>query len=688
MRSLAFFGIATLATARRIQQDPANIVPDHYDDVYEYLKEHGHDHKTMHRVANYVTDKWPGTSDLDVSNRRMKASQLLSLEERARFWNASGHLNPVLLEVAQTADQPSCGNLHHPLNAACRGDVEWAFRDGRHQPGAGEIYYDINEFAGVSLSQASQDDMQKLFKCGMGNKCGLPPCGCTHPPCDMCGQDDLQSDFDLDFPQQCSMHSACVGQSGDCCPNTRGQHESCCNVVPDVSPVGPPVFIERPHVPGQEIQQALHGGAYLGPLHATRCGSPRTPSGHMTGQTLNQCANLCTSGSRCSVFTYYNGDCKLYVDCHTTGTGDGTMLFVKNTDGMEPHKLPTRKVSGNNHHIFAVGDWGGGSCPGHASMHYVHKQYLPGSERYELDDNAQTRVADAMGAAAEREHPFMVLNAGDNFYWGGVMDAKLGGNGIHDATSFKQGFEDIYKHEDLKVPWLSVMGNHDYGGDGCFANVRAQWDYTIKDLLHNNRWKMPSPYYKHLVEFDDFSAEFFMLDTNVEDSNSGRHGGICAQEICHEVHHMETAPRADCVKWFRDMWATEQKWLRQEMAASTAEWKIIMGHHKPHGPVGYLYEHAVRDFGAQLMIGSHTHEMAFYKSWHGSAPLLVVGAGGGAQGAPGCGGAAYCSGPTGYGFADLAITKNQLEVTIHNHDHTVAHKSYVCRNGKGQENPC
>jgi len=265
----------------------------------------------------------------------------------------------------------------------------------------------------------------------------------------------------------------------------------------------------------------------------------------------------------------------------------------------------------------------------------------------------------------------------------------LGGQDVHDPVTFEQGFESIYHHESLKVPWLSIMGNHDYGGDGCFSNVRAQFDYTIKDMLHNNRWKMPSPYYKHRIDFDaGFSAEFFMLDTNVEDSNSGRHGGICAQEICHEVFDTETVPRAECVQWFRDLWQAEQTWLRREMAASTATWKIIVGHHKPHGPVGHLFESVADEFGAQLMVGSHTHEMAFYESWHGSSPLLVVGAGGGAQGAPGCGGALYCSGPTDYGFVDLAINERQLELTIHNHDNTVALHHYICVNGHTQDHAC
>jgi len=696
MRSLITIGLIGAATGRRISgvQDSLQIDPAHHADVSDYLRNQGYEEETIHRVANFVSDKWPGDEPLEVSNRRMKAVQLLSLEERARFWNASGHLKHLQASsfterTMIDTEQPHCGNLHHPDNHACRADVEWAHRDGRHQPGAAEIYFDINQYAMTSLSAATLDDFQRLFHCGMGQACALPPCGCTHPPCDMCGADDAVHDSNVGFEEQCSEHPACVGQSGECCPNSAGHYNDCCDVVPDREMVGgEPIFTERPNVPGQEIQSALHGGRYLGPLKNSRCRSPRVPSREVNGLTLNQCANLCTKGNRCKVFTWLNNNCKLYVDCRTQGSGDATMLFVKNTENMHPHYLPTRTVHGNNLHFFAIGDWGGASCPGHASMHYVHRQYLPGSERYDLDHNAQSLVADRMGALAAQVKPFMVLNAGDNFYWGGVFHESLGGQDVHDPVTFAQGFEDIYNHEDLMVPWLSIMGNHDYGGDGCFANVRAQFDYTIRDLLHNDRWKMPSPYYKHRINFDGFSAEFFMIDTNVEDSNSGRHGGICAQEICHEVFDRETTPRAECVQWFRSMWQAEQTWLRSAVAESTADWKILVGHHKPHGPVGHLYESIVEEFGVQLMVGSHTHEMAFYDSWHRGAPLLVVGAGGGAQGAPGCGGARYCSEPTGYGFVDLGINEKQLEITIHNHDGEIALHHYICMNGQPQETPC
>merc|ERR1719160_1082013 len=128
-------------------------------------------------------------------------------------------------------------------------------------------------------------------------------------------------------------------------------------------------------------------------------------------------------------------------------------------------------------------------------MHYVFRGVEKDSERWNTDHNAQKNVANVMKNVGQQVKPFMVVNAGDNFYWGGVLHKDLGGRDIYDDVSFGKAFESMYSDKSLMVPWLSVMGNHDYGGDGCMANVRAQFDYTIKDLLHNNRWKMPSPYY-------------------------------------------------------------------------------------------------------------------------------------------------------------------------------------------------
>jgi len=221
------------------------------------------------------------------------------------------------------------------------------------------------------------------------------------------------------------------------------------------------------------------------------------------------------------------------------------------------------------------------------------------------------------------------------------------------------------------------------------ANVRAQFDYTIKDMLVNNRWKMPSPYYNHLVKFDDFSVEYFMIDSNIEDAYVGRHGGICKQTICLETVGRQSVDYEVCKKWFRKLWKEQKEWLAETMAASTADWKILTLHHKPHGDIAKLVHPLVKEHGVQLMIGSHTHELAFFDKWYTSdKPLLVIGAGGGAQANPGCGGALYCSRPHDYGFGDVEISKDQMTVKIVRHDNEVMLERNICRDGSVMEGSC
>ena len=75
-------------------------------------------------------------------------------------------------------------------NAGCRGDVSWAFADGKFQSWAGDAYGRMMEVSGVSHLNANLADFQRLSFCGAvtGTPCGLVPCDsdCTHPPCGTC----------------------------------------------------------------------------------------------------------------------------------------------------------------------------------------------------------------------------------------------------------------------------------------------------------------------------------------------------------------------------------------------------------------------------------------------------------------------------------------------------------------------
>merc|ERR1711865_976512 len=214
---------------------------------------------------------------------------------------------------------------------------------------------------------------------------------------------------------------------------------------------------------------------------------------------------------------------------------------------------------------------------------------------------------------------------------------------------WQKAFEHMYTHPSLNVPWISIMGNHDYGGEGCFADMQAQFDFTTKDLLRFNRWKMPSPYYRHKIDFDGFSLEMFMLDSNRENSLK-----ICQQDKCGP---MKTEDPHECEEWFENMVMAQQQWLAPALADSSALWKIIVGHHKPSG---------------------------VYADW--LRTLLVVGAGGGAQVAPGCAGELYC-GQT-YGFSEIEVTHNQMYIKIHEVTGATPLHHYICANGDAQSDAC
>jgi len=658
------------------------------NELEQYIMDLGESEDKARKVASIIDQSWPAGVEED--NRRMKASQFLHLEARMSSLNSRKQKQSSNSTHDSTA-------VCKPLAAlSCRGAVEWAHREGKYQDWAGESYYDMPLFTGMSITSASQQDFQKLFFCDEDlskDKCSNPPCSCSKPPCNSC--DEASGDgfhYDPAVKTECHAHPYCVGSQGDCCPNPNGTRAECCDYNPPREAVGPAIEDFRPDVPGEQIEKTLQGGRFLGSLDSTKCASDTPPHSTSTGRSLADCALDCHEFGQCRAISFFNGNCKLFTACNPIYSSDASMVFVKNWEGMTAHWLPNRTVSSSDgsHHVFVIGDWGSESCPNKDSMHYVYKGIQPGTERWEADHNAQKNVANQMGKIGEKLKPFMVLNAGDNFYWGGVLPKIMGGNDIHDVTSWERAFEEVYTHPSLQIPWLGVMGNHDYGGDGCMANVRAQFDYTIKDMLKRNRWKMPSPFYNHVVSFGDYTAEFFNLDTNIEDAFTGRAGGICKQSICLNMGLGDkTVPFKECKDWFDTMWAEQKKWLPEVLAASTADWKIITMHHKPHGDIARLVHPLAQQYGVHMMIGSHTHELAFFESWENSKlPLLVVGAGGGAQSNPGCGRAAYCSQPGDYGFGDIQITEKQLTVQVLRHKGDVMITRNICKDGSVVQAEC
>jgi acid phosphatase len=190
-------------------------------------------------------------------------------------------------------------------------------------------------------------------------------------------------------------------------------------------------------------------------------------------------------------------------------------------------------------------------------------------------------VATAMGKIGEKHAVSFVVSTGDNFYERGVSSVT--------DPLWQKAFEDIYTAPALQVPWYVVLGNHDYSG-----NTDAQLAYTRK----NKRWTMPARYYKISKALPGSAADFFFLDTQ----------------------HLK---RDD---WFGRLFSEKPDeqltWLEAELAASTARWKIVVGHH----PVFSGGEHGDNDemirklkplldrYGVAMYLCGHDHDLEALQS--------------------------------------------------------------------------
>jgi acid phosphatase len=159
----------------------------------------------------------------------------------------------------------------------------------------------------------------------------------------------------------------------------------------------------------------------------------------------------------------------------------------------------------------------------------------------------QQQVADQMAVAAKDIGAKFVVSVGDNFYQDGVASVE--------DIQWQQSFENVYHAPSLQVPWYTVLGNHDYHG-----TPDAELEYA---RVHP-RWIMPARYYPQAYTIDPATkADFFYIDTT---------------PFIHEYLNNKENPKIAQNILTQDVPAQLQ-WLEKSLAASTAPWKIVVGHH-------------------------------------------------------------------------------------------------------------
>ena len=188
-------------------------------------------------------------------------------------------------------------------------------------------------------------------------------------------------------------------------------------------------------------------------------------------------------------------------------------------------------------------------------------------------DANQRAVADQMVKVQLRRPVDLVLMAGDNIYPDGNLNRV--------EATFLRPYRALLE---AKVPFHAVLGNHDIrtgNGEPQMAyppfGMKGRW-YTLR--------RGP--------------VEFFMLDTNMN-----------------------------------ARWQHQLPWLRRVLAASSAPWKVVVGHHPIYSSGLYGDDPAAigrltplfRQYGVQLYINGHEHHYERSRVIDGTTYLQVGGAG-------------------------------------------------------------
>jgi tartrate-resistant acid phosphatase type 5 len=224
--------------------------------------------------------------------------------------------------------------------------------------------------------------------------------------------------------------------------------------------------------------------------------------------------------------------------------------------------------------FLAVGDWG---RDGH--------------------DN-QAEVAAQMGVVASALNARFVISVGDNFYEDGIKGV--------DDPQWKTSFEDVYSAPSLQAPWHVALGNHDYHGDS-----QAQIDYSRR----SSRWRLPARWYSRKETAPDGATlELFVLDTSPFIRAYYEDGG---QKV--KVTGQDTE--------------AQLRWFNQAMAASKADWKVVVGHHPIYSSNEFggspdlqaKIDPILQRYGVPLYLNGHDHDLQHVH--RGATHYVCTGAG-------------------------------------------------------------
>jgi acid phosphatase len=255
----------------------------------------------------------------------------------------------------------------------------------------------------------------------------------------------------------------------------------------------------------------------------------------------------------------------------------------------------------------------------------------------------QQAVADRMGETAGQIGARFVISVGDNFYDDGVTGV--------DDPAWKTSFEDVYRAPSLHVPWYVALGNHDYRG-----NSQAQIDYSATSA----RWRLPSRWHAFQKRAPDgTSVEVFVLDTSPFIRGYYADGGVKVKVVGQDVD-------------------AQLAWFEKSLAASSADWKIVVGHHPvysggrpsaaasskdesiPGGSPDLIarIDPILQRHGVPLYLNGHDHDLQHVR--RGATHYVCTGAGSKTRNHCDMDGSDFCS--LDSGFVACAVNRDRIQV--------------------------
>ncbi len=213
----------------------------------------------------------------------------------------------------------------------------------------------------------------------------------------------------------------------------------------------------------------------------------------------------------------------------------------------------------------------------------------------------QRDVAVQMALSAQAIDAKFIISVGDNFYENGVKSV--------DDPQWQTSFEKVYAAPSLQVPWQVILGNHDYHG-----NCDAQLAYAKT----HPRWNMPARYFVQTLQVDaSTTADLFYLDTTPMIKSY--------YSIFNSEHTRANVLTQDVPK--------QLAWFKTSLAASTAKWKIVIGHHPiysggGHGDTEELVEAILpllQQYQVQAYFNGHDHDLQHLQA--GKLNFFCTGAG-------------------------------------------------------------